>query len=119
VDSTTSGEVAGDVTALVREHLLSADNADRVAGLFWALADPTRVRIIHALSISELCNSDLADILGLTESAISHQMRDLRLMNLVRAERRGRMVFYRLNDAHVQHIFLDTLRHVEEPSDGA
>jgi DNA-binding transcriptional ArsR family regulator len=117
VDVSERAADAGEVIALVEEHLLSADAADRVAGLFWALADPTRVRIVHALSISELCNSDLAAILGLTESAVSHQMRDLRLMNLVRADRRGRMVFYRLNDAHVQHIFLDTLRHVEESPD--
>jgi ArsR family transcriptional regulator len=103
-----------DSIALVREHILHADVADRIASSFWALSDPTRVRIIHALSLAELCNCDLATILGLTESAISHQMRDLRLMNLVTAEKRGRMVFYRLNDTHVRHIFEDSLKHVQE-----
>ena len=75
-----------------------------LAGVFRALSDPTRIRIIHALSLAELCNCDLASVLGLTESAISHQMRDLRLMKLVSAERRGRMVYYRLTDSHVRHI---------------
>lgn len=99
---------------MVREHLLPAELADRVAGLFWSLADPTRARIIHALTLAELCNTDIAELVGLTESAVSHQMRELRLLNVVQAERHGRMVFYRLNDTHVRHIFEDTLRHVQE-----
>jgi DNA-binding transcriptional ArsR family regulator len=99
---------------MVREHLLDSTIADRISGSFWALSDPTRVRIIHALTLAELCNGDLAQILGISESAVSHQMRDLRLMNLVTSEKRGRMVFYRLNDTHVRHIFEDTLRHVQE-----
>jgi DNA-binding transcriptional ArsR family regulator len=99
---------------MVREHLLPAELADRVAGVFWSLADPTRARIVHALTLAELCNADIADLVGLTESAVSHQMRELRLLNIVRAERQGRMVFYRLNDTHVRHIFEDTLRHVQE-----
>ncbi|MGE0599919.1 MAG: ArsR/SmtB family transcription factor [Dehalococcoidia bacterium] len=98
----------------VREHLLPAEFADRIAGVFWALADPTRARIVHALTLAELCNADIADLVGLTESAVSHQMRELRLLNIVQSERHGRMVFYRLNDTHVRHIFEDTLRHVQE-----
>ena len=107
-----------DAVGLVREHLLQSELADSVAGLFWALADPTRVRIIHALSLAELCNGELALILGLTESAVSHQLRDLRLMKVVKAERRGRMVYYRLTDPHIRHVFEDTLRHVQEGQDG-
>ncbi len=103
-----------DSVRFVREHLVESALADRISGSFWALSDPTRVRIIHALSLAELCNCDLAAILGVSESAVSHQMRDLRLMNLVTADRRGRSVYYRLNDTHVRHIFEDTLRHVQE-----
>ena len=103
-----------EMMEMVREHLLPADLADRIAGVFWSLADPTRARIVHALTLAELCNVDIADLVGLTESAVSHQMRELRLLNIVRAERHGRMVFYRLNDTHVRHIFEDTLRHVQE-----
>ena len=103
-----------DGVALVREHLLAAEMADRISSSFWALADPTRVRIIHALTLAELCSCDLAAVLGISASAVSHQMRDLRLMKLVSAEKRGRMVFYRLNDTHVRHIFEDSLRHAQE-----
>jgi ArsR family transcriptional regulator, lead/cadmium/zinc/bismuth-responsive transcriptional repressor len=103
----------------VSEYLLSAELAQRVATNFWALSDPTRVRIIHALTLGELRNGDLAEVLGLSESAVSHQMKDLRLMNLVTAERHGREVRYRLNDSHVRHIFEDALKHVQEPSSEA
>jgi DNA-binding transcriptional ArsR family regulator len=99
--------------------LLDRASARDVADVFHLLADPTRVAIIHALSLAELCNCDLASILGVSESAVSHQMRELRLMKLVAAERRGRMVYYRLTDSHIRHIFDDTLRHVREGSIGA
>jgi DNA-binding transcriptional ArsR family regulator len=99
--------------------LLSRESAAAIATVFRVLADPTRVSIIHALSFSELCNCDLASILGISESAVSHQMRELRLLKLVTAEKRGRMVYYRLSDAHIQHVFQDTFRHVQEGRDGA
>lgn len=99
---------------MVQEHLLSPDLAERVSRLFWALADPTRVRIVHALTLAQLGNGEIAELVGLSESAVSHQMRELRLLNIVRAERHGRTVCYSLNDTHVRHIFEDTLRHVQE-----
>lgn len=99
--------------------LLSRNGAEDVANVFRVLADPTRVAIVHALSLAELCNCDLASILGISESAVSHQMRELRLMKIVSAEKRGRMVYYRLSDTHIRHIFEDTLRHVSENSHGA
>ena len=103
------------VLCLLIERTAAAD----VAQVFRVLSDPTRVLIIHALSLAELCNCDLASMLGVSESAVSHQMRELRLMKLVSAEKRGRMVYYRLTDTHIRHIFEDTLRHVREGSDGA
>jgi DNA-binding transcriptional ArsR family regulator len=114
-DATTEAEPL----KFVREHLIDADLADGVATIFWALSDPTRVRIIHALTLAELCNGDLASILGITESAVSHQMHDLRLMKLVSAQKRGRQVYYTLSDPHIRHVFEDTLRHVQEPDRGA
>jgi ArsR family transcriptional regulator len=91
------------------------------ANIFRALSDPTRVTILHALSMASLCNCDLAAILGISESAVSHQMRELRLLKLVTAKRRGRMVYYEMTDEHVRHILRDTLRHVQEgrPAAGA
>ena len=85
-----------------------------VADLFRAVADPTRVAILRALCTASLCNCDLAALLGVSESAVSHQMRELRLMKLVTAERRGRMVYYTLSDTHIRHILDDTFRHVGE-----
>ena len=102
--------------AAVIDSMIGRVTATDVADLFRVLADPTRVSIIHALSVSELCNGDLAAVLGISESAVSHQMRELRLMKLVAADKRGRMVYYRLTDTHIRHIFEDTLRHVQEDS---
>lgn len=99
-------------------HLVDRASAEDVSTVFRVLADPTRVAIVHALSLAELCNCDLASVLGISESAVSHQMRELRLMKLVSAEKRGRMVYYRLTDTHIRHIFEDTLRHVREGSHG-
>jgi DNA-binding transcriptional ArsR family regulator len=99
--------------------LVDRDSAEDVSTVFRILADPTRVAIIHALSLAELCNCDLASILGISESAVSHQMRELRLMKLVSADKRGRMVYYRLTDNHIQHIFQDTLQHVGEGRRGS
>ena len=102
--------------AAVIDAMIGRATATDVADLFRVLADPTRVSIIHALSVSALCNGDLAAVLEISESAVSHQMRELRLMKLVTAEKRGRMVYYRLTDTHIRHIFEDTLRHVQEDS---
>jgi ArsR family transcriptional regulator len=108
-----------DRAEAARCNLVDRGSAEDISTVFRVLADPTRVAIIHALSLAELCNSDLAAILGLTESAVSHQMRELRLLKLVSAEKRGRMVYYRLTDTHIRHIFEDTFRHVREVSHGA
>jgi len=94
--------------------LVSRPDSELVSGVFRVLSDPTRVAIVHALSLAPLCNCDIASILGLTESAVSHQMKELRLLKLVTAERRGRMVYYTLADTHIRHILEDTLRHVRE-----
>jgi ArsR family transcriptional regulator len=98
----------------VRRALPDARVAEAATNVFRALADQTRVTILHALCIASLCNSDLAGILGISESAVSHQMRELRLLRIVAAEKRGRMVYYSLTDSHVRHILQDTLRHARE-----
>lgn len=102
----------------IGEAVVSRATAGEVADVFRVLSDPTRVSIVHALTLGELCNSELAAALGISESAVSHQMRELRLMKLVSADRRGRQIYYRLTDSHIQHIFQDTLRHVLEDESG-
>ena len=89
--------------------------ADAVASTFALLADPTRSRILHALSLAaELCVCDLALLLGISQSALSHQLRLLRDRRVVARRKAGRIVYYRLADQHVQHVFGDSLRHVSE-----
>lgn len=82
--------------------------------IFRVLADPTRVRILDLLSREELCVGDVANRLGVTESAVSHQLRLLRNTRVVRSRREGRMIFYALDDRHVLTLFRQGLRHVQE-----
>jgi ArsR family transcriptional regulator len=98
-------------TELVEEHAVQG-----LADTFSALGDPTRVRILDALSHGELCVCDLAAVLKLSQSAVSHQLRLLRGMRLVKPRRDGRIVFYSLDDQHIISIFKQTLQHVEESS---
>jgi ArsR family transcriptional regulator len=86
--------------------------AQRLADTFKALADPTRVRIISALLHNELCVYELADAVGASQSAVSHQLRMLRDMRLVRFRRDGRHVFYNLDDDHIHDLFREGLEHV-------
>lgn len=91
---------------------------ERLTDIFRVLGDPTRLRMLDALSRGESCVGDLAARLGLTESAVSHQLRLLRTARLVRARRDGRMIFYSLHDTHVLTLFDQALRHVQEPAHG-
>jgi DNA-binding transcriptional ArsR family regulator len=98
----------------VRSRLLDARSIDRVTITFKLLGDPTRVRLVDALTHGERCVSDLARLVGLSESAISHQLRLLRAARLVRVRRAGRLAFYALDDHHVAGLLHDTRKHVEE-----
>src|SRR5687767_6608261 len=100
----------------LRSDLVSPDAVQGLADTFSALGDPTRVRILDALSHGELCVCDLAAVLGLSQSAVSHQLRLLRGIRLVKPRREGRIVFYSLDDQHIMAIFKQTLQHVEESS---
>jgi ArsR family transcriptional regulator, lead/cadmium/zinc/bismuth-responsive transcriptional repressor len=99
--------------------VLDQDSATQVAGTFSMLADPTRARIVHALSLAdELCVCDLALVLGVSQSATSHQLRLLRDHRVVARRRAGRVAYYRLADNHIRHVFADGSRHALE-RDGA
>jgi ArsR family transcriptional regulator, lead/cadmium/zinc/bismuth-responsive transcriptional repressor len=93
---------------------LDPQSIEGLTEIFRVLGDPTRVRILDALSRTELCVGDLATQLGLTESAVSHQLRLLRNTRIVRTRRDGRMIFYSLDDKHVLTLFRQGLRHVQE-----
>jgi DNA-binding transcriptional ArsR family regulator len=94
-------------------HLVDDTTAARLAEIFKALSDPTRLRVISLLAQAELCVCDLAVALGVSQSAMSHQLRTLRDLRLVRRRREGRQVFYTLDDEHVADLFQRGLEHVE------
>lgn len=98
--------------AQAQATLLAAQPAAAVANLFKALADPTRVRIISALLHTDLCVTDLTALLGMEQSAVSHQLRTLREWRLVQRVRRGRLMYYHLDDEHVRDLLLRSLEHV-------
>ena len=86
-----------------------------LAETFKAMSDPTRTKIIFALcQQKELCVHDIAAIIGTTNSAISHQLRTLRNMKLVKYNKVGKVAFYSLDDIHINNLFAEGLRHVEE-----
>lgn len=87
---------------------------EALAETFRVLGDPTRVRVLLALSRRELCVCDLAELFDVTPSAVSHQLRILRAHRLVRARREGKLAFYCLDDDHVRALFAEGLRHVME-----
>jgi ArsR family transcriptional regulator len=101
-----------DAVHQASQRLIDGLTATRLAQIFGALSDPTRLRLVSALSEGELCVCDLAAVLGMTQSAVSHQLRLLRNLNLVRFRKEGRVVYYTLDDEHVQQLFERGLEHV-------
>jgi ArsR family transcriptional regulator len=85
-----------------------------LADTFKLLGDPTRVRIVHALASGPLCVHEISDRVGISESAVSHQLRLMRTMRIVRGRREGRCVYYTLDDQHILALFEQGLRHVSE-----
>jgi DNA-binding transcriptional ArsR family regulator len=102
----------------VRIGLLSVASVAALAETFKVLGDTTRVRILDALSRTELCVRDIAELLGLSESAVSHQLRLLRTARLVRPRRAGQQIFYTLDDHHIVGLFAQGLEHVQERDGG-
>lgn len=84
------------------------------AELFKVFGDSTRTRILSALFIEELCVCDIAEILGMTKSAVSHQLRTLRQTKIVKARRSGKEVFYSLDDDHISRIYKTAMEHLRE-----
>jgi ArsR family transcriptional regulator, lead/cadmium/zinc/bismuth-responsive transcriptional repressor len=97
---------------LASDELIDRHSAEELASIFQALSDPTRVRMVSALMPGELCVADLANLLGMTQSAISHQLRILRSLHIVRARREGRVVYYTLEDEHIRDLFQRGLEHI-------
>lgn len=101
-----------EAVAEVREHMLGDEEARSLADIFKTLGDPTRVKMLFALMNRELCVCDLAAVIGASDSAVSHQLRILRIQKLVKNRRDGKILYYSLIDDHVSTLFRQGLEHV-------
>lgn len=109
-----SREVHEDILSQVRSSLPSDDSLFELAELFKVFGDSTRVRILYVLMEAEVCVCDLAEILNMTQSAISHQLSILKRSRLVKFRREGKSVFYSLADEHVRTVLFQGMEHIEE-----
>lgn len=103
-----------EIVEKVREKMSDTDEYLELSSLFKMFGDCTRVRILHALELHEMCVCDLAALLGVTKSAVSHQLKQLRLSNLVKFRREGQVIFYSLADDHVKEIIDMGIEHIRE-----
>ena len=103
-----------DIVEKVRKEMPGEDTLYDLCELFRIFGDSTRIRILYVLFESEMCVCDIAQILGMTQSAISHQLRMLRQMDLVRTRRDGKTVYYSLSDGHIFNILSQGMEHIEE-----
>lgn len=103
-----------DIVNDIREKMQPKEEYLNLASLFKMFGDGTRIQILHALEQSEMCVCDLAVLLGVTKSAISHQLKALRLANLVKFRREAQIVYYSLADDHVKEILDKGLEHLNE-----
>ncbi|MCR4442011.1 MAG: metalloregulator ArsR/SmtB family transcription factor [Peptococcaceae bacterium] len=96
----------------VKENSLKPDEVSGVSEIFKAMGDATRIRILHALAQGELCVCDLEEALGMSQPAVSHQLRVLRNLRLVKNRKEGKKVYYSLDDEHIINLFSQGLAHV-------
>lgn len=106
--------IHADVVQEVTAQLLNRETYISLATLYKMFGDGTRVQILHALELHELCVCDLAALLGLTKSAVSHQLKSLRLARLVKYRRDGQIIYYSLADDHVKKILDMGFEHITE-----
>jgi DNA-binding transcriptional ArsR family regulator len=103
-----------EILEIINKELKQEGVIRKTAELFGVLSDPTRVKIILALSKAELCVGDLAKIAGVSDSAASHQLRVLRNLGLVDYRKEGKLAFYSLSDEHMEKILEQSIDHVSE-----
>ncbi len=113
-DMCESNVIHYEIVEKVKNEMMPEDPVYDVSELFRVLGDSTRARIICALSVSEMCVCDIAALLNMTNSAISHQLRVLKQSRIVRSRRAGKIVYYRLADEHISVLFRVAFDHVTE-----
>lgn len=116
-DSCSTRIIHREKVELAQKNALDGHEIEQLSQIFKMLADPSRLRILKALEKQEMCVCDLAALLAISESAVSHQLRLLRTMNLVRNRREGTVLYYRLIDTHVKMLIDVSLEHIREEKD--
>ncbi len=106
-----------DLVNKAKTTLLNDDILIDISDFYKALSDSTRIKIINLLRDNELCVCDISSILNLTKSTVSHQLKNLRDMNLIKNKKRGKEVWYSLADDHVKDVFEISLEHIMEKDD--
>jgi len=104
-----------EILSRVKPEMPDEERLYDLAELFKVFGDTTRIRILYVLFESEMCVCDIAELLNMTQSAISHQLRVLKQARLVRSRRAGKTVFYALDDDHVRTVIGQGMEHIEEP----
>lgn len=105
-----------DIVERVSSAMLDERVLNAASKFLKAMADPTRFKILWSLNEHEMCVCDLSSVLGMTKSAISHQLATLRKANLVKYRRDGKVVYYSIADDHVHHLLDESLNHAQEPA---
>ena len=108
-------EVHSDVVAEVEAHLQDDSILEKVADTFKVFGDKTRIKILYVLHTNELCVCDIAELLGMNQQAISHQLKVLKQAKLIKNRRDGKQIFYSLDDSHVRTILSMGMEHAMEP----
>lgn len=114
IESCNCSTVHEDILKNVKENLPKEEVLYDLAEIFKVFGDSTRIKILYALFEGEMCVCDMAELLGVSQSAVSHQLRVLKQARLVKFRREGKVIFYSLADDHVKHIFNEGLDHVLE-----
>ena len=113
-ETCSSNVIHEEVINLLKDKELSAEVVENLSNLFKAMADQTRVKILNILLNTEACVCDIAALTQMSQSAISHQLRVLKLSRIVKSRKSGKVVYYSLDDHHVRDIFYKGLNHVNE-----
>lgn len=103
-----------DIVERVRQEMTDSETLFHMAGMFKVLSDPTRLKIINALMLSEMCVCDISALLGMSQPAISHHLKSLRQTRLIKYRREGKIAYYSLDDEHIKMLFDQCFNHVRE-----
>ncbi|MBU0543762.1 MAG: metalloregulator ArsR/SmtB family transcription factor [Proteobacteria bacterium] len=103
-----------DKVRIAAESIPESHIVDSLVEIFKALSDPTRLKIVIALSTCELCVCDIAAVCNISESAVSHHLKTLRMLKIVQFRKEGKIVYYRLDDEHVDSLIKQSIEHASE-----